>query len=224
MKKFTLIELLVVIAIIAILASMLLPALNQAREKARGSNCMGNLKQIGQAQTLYAGDYDDHIAVGKAPGSELAWPLNCWQYRLRTYISYDGVYNNTAANSRIYGSAPGCVMHCPSNLKTHVSYRSNTFIYNGFRSYGIKLSSIPQSVSGVYKGVSLSKILLHIDSGYDETSLPTDSRYLYDSTYVGGVENLSPVRHSRRDNILAVDMHAESVPYDGIEKYLTIKQ
>lgn len=123
-RGFTLIELLVVIAIIAILAAILFPVFARAREKARQSNCVSNVKQIVLGSLMYAQDYDEMFVPSECTTS---YP---WTALISPYIK----------NSQI--------LRCPSyrgTTNTYIGYGINNVHGDGAAAYGPSAAGMPLS-------------------------------------------------------------------------------
>ena len=132
-KQFTLIELLVVIAIIAILAAMLLPALSAARERARTSNCLGNMTTTGKCLMFYADDYNDYLP----PGGETMWYARPMQYQQAMHSMAPYWPESTASGTLFaaYNANGDSNYVCPSSSGTKEQI-STWSTYKVFYTYG----------------------------------------------------------------------------------------
>jgi prepilin-type N-terminal cleavage/methylation domain-containing protein/prepilin-type processing-associated H-X9-DG protein len=135
LRAFTLAELLVVMAIMAILASLLIPAMRQAREKSKGTYCLNNLRQLGLAIQLYAGDYDDALPynMGKqgidetvASGEYLNWANDVMSWELDSYNTNTHLLSVGGLGPYVGGVAK--MFKCPSDttlsqVQKHAGWR-----------------------------------------------------------------------------------------------------
>ena len=211
-KRFTLIELLIVIAIIAILAGMLLPALNAAREKARSISCVSNLKQISLYTTMYTDSYDGY------------YPLNFYSWRSgspntsgnRQFCYYwlwrAGYFGNADDENTGYTEP---IFSCPSEKIENPSAFAHRVYGNG--AYGMNMAFLldthkdrldPVRQSGISHP---STMLMYSDSVMKNDTILRGKAYVAGACDAG-LDGLAYPRHGngRSGNVAWADGHVTS--------------
>ena len=128
-RGFTLIELLVVIAIVAILAAILFPVFARARENARRTSCISNMKQIGLAFLQYTQDYDEAYPLSSYPTASVSWTVGAAPYMKSTQLF------RCPSDSRAVWNAPAAL---PTN-----NYYTTSYVLNAWMAGTSRFAKLP---------------------------------------------------------------------------------